>query len=47
MTQNITIVLDDDLVKKLKDIQANLIKESQKSVSFSSVVNDVVRKRLK
>jgi hypothetical protein len=41
-----TIMLEDDLVKKLHDIQAKLIKESQKSVSFSSVLNDTLRKSL-
>jgi hypothetical protein len=47
MTQSITIVLEDDLVKKLKDIQAKLVKESQKSVSFSHVLNEELRKSLK
>ena len=43
MGKRITIVLDDDLVKKLHDIQAKLIKESHKSVSFSAVLNDLIR----
>ena len=47
MTQSMTIVLDDDLVKKLKDIQAKLVKESQKSVRFSHVLNEELRKSLK
>lgn len=41
------ILLDDDLVKKLREIQAKLIKESSKSVSFSRVVNETLRKTLK
>ncbi len=47
MGERISIVLDDDLNKKLHDIQAKLIKESQKSVSFSAVLNDIVRTGLK
>ncbi len=47
MGQRITIVLDDDLVKKLREKQAKLIKESTKSVSFSRVVNDTLRKGIK
>ena len=46
MTQSMTIVLGDDLVKKLKDIQAKLVKESEKSVRFSHVLNELVRKSL-
>jgi hypothetical protein len=47
MGKRITIVLDDDLVKKLREKQAQLIKESTKSVSFSSVINQVLRKSIK
>jgi len=47
MGKRITLVLDDDLVKKLREKQAKLIKESAKSVSFSSVVNQTIRKSIK
>ena len=47
MSKRITIILDDDLVKKLHEKQAKLIKESTKLVSFSKVVNDTLRKVLK
>ena len=47
MGQRITIVLDDDLVKKLREKQAKLIRESTKSVSFSRVVNEILRKGIK
>lgn len=40
-------MLDDDLVKKLHELQAKQIKESAKSVSFSSVLNDTLRVNLK
>jgi len=47
MYKRITIVIDDDLVKKLREKQAKLIKESTKSVSFSRVVNETLRKGFK
>ncbi len=47
MGKRITIVLDDDLVKKLREKQAKQIKESVKSVSFSRVLNMTLRKVIK
>ncbi len=47
MGERITIVLDDELVKKLREKQSKLIKESAKSVSFSSVINQTLRKSIK
>ena len=47
MAKRITIILDDDLAKKLHEIQAKLIKEFNKSVSFSSVLNDILHENLK
>jgi len=47
MAKRITIMLDDDLVKKLHEIQAKQIKESSESVSFSAVLNETIRKKLK
>ena len=47
MSKRITIVLDDDLLKKLREKQAKLIKESVKSVSFSHIVNVTLRKGIK
>ena len=47
MTKRVTIVLDDDLVKKLRIIQSKKIAKSKKSVSFSSVINDELRKTVK
>lgn len=46
MPKRTTILLDDDLLKKLHEIQAKLIKES-KSISFSRVLNETLRKTLK
>ena len=47
MGKRITVVLDEDLVKKLREKQAKQIKESIRSVSFSSVLNMTLRKCIK
>ena len=47
MPKRITFVLDDDLLKKLREKQSKLIKESTKSVSFSKVVNETLHKGIK
>ena len=47
MSKRVTIVLDDDLIKKLRIIQAKNIFKSKKSVSFSSVINNELRKAIK
>jgi len=39
--------MNDELVKKVRKIQASQIRESQKSVSFSSVVSQLLEKALK
>lgn len=40
-------MIDDDLDKKLRLRQAKQIAQEQTSVSFSRVINDIVRKQLK
>ncbi len=47
MSKRVTIVLDDDLVKKLRIIQSKKIAKSRKAISFSSVINDELRKAIK
>jgi len=47
MSKRVTIVLDDDLVKKLRNIQSKKIAKSGKAISFSSVICDELRKSLK
>ena len=47
MSKRITIVLDDDLVKKLRIIQSKKISKLIKHVSFSRVINDELRKAVK
>lgn len=46
MPQRITIMLDDDIAKKLRLKQAKLLKDSKKSISFSKVINDELRNSL-
>ncbi len=46
MSIRVTIVLDDDLSKKLRSIQAKKVSQSTKSISFSRVINDELRKTL-
>ena len=47
MSKRVTIVLDDELVKKLTSIQAKNIVKSDRSVSFSKTFNEELRKALK
>ncbi len=47
MAKRITVVLDDELVKKLRNVQSMKIRKSKKSVSFSSVINEELRKVVK
>jgi len=47
MAKRISVVLDDELVKKLRNIQSKKVGKSKKSVSFSRVINEELRKSLK
>jgi hypothetical protein len=47
MKRRVTISFGDDLIKKLHQIQAKEIRESDKRVTFSQTVNDVLRKCIK
>ena len=47
MSKRITIVLEDDLYKKLRQKQAKLILETTGSVSLSQIFNEMLRKSLK
>jgi predicted transcriptional regulator len=47
MGKRITIMLDDDLDKKLRLIQAKAIQNTSSSVSFSTVLNETLRNYLK
>jgi len=47
MAKRVTIMMDDDLDKKLRSIQAKAIQSTTSSVSFSKVINEIIRKQLK
>lgn len=45
--KRVTIIIDSDLDKKLRNKQARLIQETSERISFSRVLNDTLRKALK
>ena len=47
MAKRITIMLDDDMDKKLRIKQAEMIKKTQNSISFSKVINETLRGKIK
>jgi len=47
MTERITIMLNSDIAKKLRKLQAKKLTETSSSVSFSRIVNEVLEKGLK
>lgn len=47
MAQRITIMLDDDIVKKLRARQAKKIKDTANAMSFSAIVNESLKECIK
>jgi hypothetical protein len=47
MSKRVTIMIDEDLDKKLRLRQAKMIQEKQSSYSYSKVLNESLRKNLK
>ena len=47
MGVRITVVLDEANVEKLRNLQAKMIKNTAKSVSFSHVLNQIAEEGLK
>jgi len=47
MGKRITIIIDEDVNKKIRLLQAKLIQNSKQAISFSRVINDVCRDGLK
>lgn len=45
--KRVTIVIDEDLDRKLRIIQSKQIQQTSSSVSFSSVLNEKIRKGLR
>ena len=47
MSKRITIMIDDEIDKKLRLIQAKQIANTSSSVSYSQVLSDILQKQLK
>ena len=47
MSKRVTIMIDDDLDKKIRMRQAKMIQQNQTSYSFSKTLNEILRKSLK
>ena len=47
MARRVTIMIDEDLLKKLHEIQSKQIKDTNESVSFSKVINEALQVKLK
>jgi len=47
MSKRVTIMIDEDLDKKLRLRQAKIIQQEKASCSYSKVINDILRKVLK
>lgn len=47
MGKRVTIMIDEDLDKKIRLLQAKTIQQTSSSVSYSSVINEALKKRLK
>ena len=40
-------MLEDEVVKKLRNLQANQIKDTSGAVSLSTVINEILKKNLR
>jgi len=47
MARRVTIMIDDELDKKLRLLQAKLIQKENKSISYSHVVNSMLKDSMK
>lgn len=47
MPHGVTVVLDDKLMSKLRNIQAKRIQNSDRFVSFTSLLNEILEDGLK
>jgi len=45
--RRVTIMIDDDLDKKIRTKQAKTIQTTQSSYSYSKVINEILRKAMK
>ena len=46
MKKRLTVMIDDDNYKKLRALQVEMIVQSEGTVSFSKVINEILRKGL-
>jgi hypothetical protein len=46
MAKRVTIMIDEDIDKKLRLLQAKAIQTSSTAVSYSRIINDQLRKSL-
>ena len=46
MARRITIMLDDDLNKKIRILQSKTIQKENKSASFSKIINSLLAKQI-
>ena len=46
MSKRITILIDDEIIKKLHQRQANLIKKEKRNVTFSEILCNTIREGL-
>jgi len=46
MARRVTIMIDDDLDKKLRSIQSKTIQSTSSSFSYSKALNETIRKKL-
>ena len=47
MSKRVTIMIADDLDKKIRMYQAKQIQQIQETYSYSKAINDILRKSLK
>ena len=46
MSKRITVVLDDEIDKKIREFQAKTTRKNNFTYSFSKAVNDILRKSI-
>lgn len=46
MSKRITIIMNDEIIKKLHQRQANLIKKEKRTVTFSEILCSTIREGL-
>jgi len=47
MVRRVTITIDEKLESRIRAIQAKKILESKKSISFSTVINEIIKNGIK